>query len=138
MPDSRHQDDLTDKTFQKLLLPVESDPDQVPYQQVSVKALCKLKRPYGTLRYIVDSYDKQGHFVERKYRVGGVLIHLDVPRLRYAVLKNPSTGATWSMQLQPPDAQVTLYYKPARPKAATFDDGIRGLLEKYKKEGLIS
>lgn len=92
----------------------------------------------GMMRYTVDRYDKRGRFLERKYRLGGFLTHVD-SGLRYVMLRNPMVRPdprapqlrqAWSVQLQPEDAVVTLYYKERL--GSQLDDQLRGLLAKIE------
>jgi hypothetical protein len=65
----------------------------------------------GRVRYVVDSIDSRGLVIERKYRLGGWLSHVD-PALRYLRLFNPFAKKSWSVQLRKPGEMVTLYYMP--------------------------
>lgn len=65
----------------------------------------------GRVRYVIESVDARGNVTGRKYRLGGWLTKVD-PALRYLRLVNPYAKRAWSVQLQPPGAQVRLYYMP--------------------------
>lgn len=75
----------------------------------------------GRIRYITYELDAAGEVVNTKYRLGGILIKVDVD-LRYITLKNPRIDPrtpakkgefnkrSWSVQLKTPDTRVRLFY----------------------------
>jgi len=106
------QDGLDDEAFSEYVK---------DYKEIKLRDLCDPDFVKGgTLRYTIDEYDARGKFVRRKYRLGGFLTYIDLPALRFVMLRNPSVKydprnpryrPTWSVQLQPKNAVVTLWYK---------------------------
>jgi hypothetical protein len=89
------QDRLTEDTFANFL---------DGFQQVTPQDLVEAKG--GRVRYVIE-----GAGGKREYRLGGWLTRVD-PALRYLRLVNPYAKKSWSVQLQPRDKRVRLYYMP--------------------------
>lgn len=89
------QERLTEDTFANFL---------DGFQQVTPQDLVEAKG--GRVRYVIESANGR-----REYRLGGWLTRVD-PALRYLRLVNPYAKTSWSVQLQPRDKRVRLYYMP--------------------------
>ncbi len=124
------QDSLTDAQFEERIK---------DYVKITLRDLCDPDfRKGGMLRYTIDRYDDNGDFIERKYRMGGVLTYIDLPRLRFVKCLNPFLHSSWSVQLQPQQEVLTLYYKARpRPQATRMDDLMRDMMKQIQ-EGRFS
>ena len=77
-----------------------------------VQARDLLEAKGGRVRYVIEDIDpRRGNVTSKKYRLGGWLTKVD-PTLRYLRLVNPYAKRSWSVQLQPPNQNVRLYYMP--------------------------
>lgn len=74
------------------------------FQQVTPQDLVEARG--GRVRYVIE-----GANGKKEYRLGGWLTRVD-PALRYLRLVNPYAKRSWSVQLQPRDKRVRLYYMP--------------------------